>query len=107
LDINMYKILILAYLIGADPVVSQQTFQMQGWYKTMDECRTELLSQHSDQTYQVMREFVTDTNFKFDWLIAGCTNEETGEKYVVYPEYPNGKPLELEGLEFELNDIMI
>ena len=103
----MYKILILAYLIGSDPVLTQQNFEMQRWYKTMDECRTELLSQHPDQTYQVMREFVTDTDFKFDWLVAGCTNEETGEKFVIHPTYPKGKPPELEGLEFDLKDIMI
>jgi hypothetical protein len=54
-----------------------------------------------------MREFVEDTNFKWDWLVAGCTNEETGEKFLVYPTYPKGKPDELEGLEFELKDIMI
>tara|TARA_R110002012_G_scaffold102642_3_gene242151 strand:- start:1983 stop:2294 length:312 start_codon:yes stop_codon:yes gene_type:complete len=103
----MYKILILAYLIGSDPVISQQNFEMQGWYKTMQECQANLLKQHPDQTYEVMREFVEDTNFKFDWLVAGCTNEETGEKYMVFPDYPNGKPKELEGLEFELQDIVI
>ena len=46
-------------------------------------------------------------NFQWDWLVAGCTNEETGEKFLVYPTYPKGKPDELEELEFELNDIMI
>ena len=103
----MYKILILAYLIGSDPVVTQQNFEMQGWYKTMQECQANLLKQHPDQTYEVMREFVEDTNFKFDWVVAGCTNEETGEKFVIYPTYPKGKPDELEGLEFDLKDIMI
>ena len=103
----MYKILILAYLIGSAPVISQQNFEMQGWYKTMQECQANLLKQHPDQTYEVMREFVEDTNFKFDWLVAGCTNEETGEKYMVFPDYPNGKPQELEGLEFELQDLVI
>ena len=103
----MYKILILAYLIGSDPVISQQNFEMQGWYKTMSECQANLLKQHPDQSYEVMREFVVDNNFKWDWLVAGCTNEETGEKYMVFPEYPNGKPSELEGLTFELKDILI
>ena len=103
----MYKILILAYLMGSDPVTTQQNFQMQGWYKTMDECQTELLKQHPDESFQVMREFVVDNNFKWDWLVAGCTNEETGEKYMVFPDYPNGKPDELEGLKFELKDILI
>ena len=103
----MYRILILAYLIGNDPIATQQNFEMQGWYKTMDECQTELLKQHPDQSFQVMREFVVDNNFKWDWLVAGCTNEETGEKFMVFPEYPNGKPSELEGLTFELKDILI
>ena len=103
----MYKILILAYLIGSDPVLTQQNFEMEGWYRTMQECQANLLKQHPDQTYEVMREFVEDNNFQWDWLVAGCTNEETGEKYMVFPEYPNGKPPELEGLEFDLKDILI
>ena len=103
----MYKILILAYLIGSDPVLTQQNFEMEGWFKTMPECQANLLKQHPDQSFQVMREFVVDNNFKWDWLVAGCTNEETGEKYMVFPEYPNGKPLELEGLTFDLKDILI
>ena len=103
----MYKILILAYLIGSDPVLTQQNFEMEGWFKTMPECQANLLKQHPDQSYEVMREFVVDNNFKWDWLAAGCTNEETGEKFMVFPEYPNGKPAELDGLTFELKDILI
>ena len=34
-----FKILILAYLIGHSPIETQQTFQMQGWYPTMEECK--------------------------------------------------------------------
>jgi len=76
----MYKILILAYLMGADPIMTQQNFEMKGWFKTMAECQAHLLKQHPDKTYEVMREFVQDNNFKWDWLVAGCTNEETGAK---------------------------
>jgi len=54
----MYKILILAYLIGSDPIATQQNFEMQGWYKTMDECQTELLKQHPDESFQVMRGYI-------------------------------------------------
>ena len=103
----MFKILILAYLMGTNPVDTQQTFQMELTFNTMSECKANLLKQNKDKTYEVMREFVTDTDFKFDWLVAGCTNEETGEKFVIYPTYPKGKPPELEGLEFDLKDIMI
>ena len=96
----MYKILILAYLIGSDPITTQQNFEMQGWYKTMDECQTELLSQHPDQSFKVMREFVEDNEFKWDWLVAGCKNDETGEEFRIEPSYPLGKPDELQGLDF-------
>ena len=43
-----FKILILAYLIGMDPVATQQTFQMQQTYNTMEDCKKELLLQTRD-----------------------------------------------------------
>ena len=103
----MYKILILAYLIGSDPIITQQNFEMQGWYKTMDECQTELLSQHPDQSFKVMREFVEDNNFKWDWLAFGCINHETGEEFVIEPTYPLGKPDELQGVRIKDHGIPI
>ena len=38
-----FKILILAYLIGHSPIDTQQTFQMQQTYNTMEDCKNELL----------------------------------------------------------------
>ena len=46
-------------------------------------------------------EFVNDMNFKYDWLLAGCKNDETGEEFVIEPTYPKGKPKELEGIDFK------
>ena len=66
-----FKILILAYLIGHSPIETQQTFQMEGWYKSMEECKKELLLQKPDGRYEVMNEFVVDGEFKWDWLVAG------------------------------------
>ena len=43
-----FKILILAYLIGHSPIETQQTFQMEGWYKNMEECKKELLLQKNE-----------------------------------------------------------
>ena len=40
-------------------------------------------------------------NFKYNWLMAGCKNDQTGEEFQIEPSYPKGKPQELEGLEFE------
>ena len=103
----MFKILILAYLIGFDPVSTQQTFQMLGWYRTMDECKAELLKKNDDNTYAVMKEFVIDGGVKWDWLVAGCKNDETREEFRVLPDYPLGKPEELEGVTLDLDDIDI
>ena len=49
----MYKILILAYLITQDPIATQQTFQMQRTFDTMEECKNELLLQLPDGRYVV------------------------------------------------------
>ena len=97
----MYKILILAYLIGQSPVETSKTFEMQGKFGTMEECKKELLLQDRDNcTYAVLWEFVNDMNFKYDWLLAGCKNDDTGEEFIIEPTYPKGKPDELKGLDF-------
>ena len=97
----MFKILILAYLIGQSPIETQQTFQMGNTFNTMAECKQELLLQTRDNgTYDVMWEFVIDGQFKWDWLVAGCKNDATGEEFRLEPSYPLGKPTELEGLDF-------
>ena len=47
-------------------------------------------------------EFIVDGDFKWDWLVAGCKSDTTGEEFKVYPDYPKGKPDELIGIEFDL-----
>ena len=101
----MFKILILAYLIGTNPVDTQRTFQMEETYSSMSECKANLLSQHPDQTYEVMKEFVIDGQFKWDWLAAGCKNNKTGEIYILKQSYPLGKPDELKGVELDIKEL--
>ena len=97
----MFKILILAYMIGQSPIDTQQTFQMQKTFDTMEECKKELLLMDPDRgTYDVLWEFVNDGNFEWDWLLAGCKNDETGEEFTIEPTYPKGKPKELIGIDF-------
>ena len=96
----MYKILILAYLIGQSPIETQQTFQMEKTFNTMEECKQELLLQDPiRETYDVVWEFVNDLDFTYDWLLAGCKNDITGEEFVIEPSYPKGKPKELQGID--------
>ena len=98
----MYKILILAYLITQDPISTQQTFQMQQTFNTMEECKKELTLMDPDRgTYDVLWEFVNDGNFKWDWLMAGCKNDETGEEFQISPDYPLGKPDELQDVAID------
>ena len=104
----MFKILILAYLIGQSPIETQQTFQMAQTYNTMEECKQELLLQtRNNGTYDVMWEFVVDSKFKWDWLAAGCKNNETGEEFILEPTYPLGKPKELEGIDLGINGLSV
>ena len=97
----MYKILILAYIIGQSPIDTSQTFQMEQTFNTMEECKAELtLKDPVRDTYDVLWEFVNDMDFKYDWLMAGCKNDDTGEEFIIEPEYPKGKPDELQGIDF-------
>jgi hypothetical protein len=98
----MYKILILAYLIGQDPIITMQTFEMEKKFGSMEECKNELLLKDPVRdTYDVLWEFVNDMEFQYDWLLAGCKNDETGEEFHIEPTYPKGKPAELEGLQLD------
>ena len=87
-------------MIGHSPIETQQTFQLEGYFKSMSECKANLLLQNPNGSYEVMNEFVIDGEFKWDWLVAGCKNDQTGEEFRVEPTYPKGKPKELEGLDF-------
>jgi len=96
----MYKILILAYLIGQDPSATMKTFQLDRDFATMEDCKKELLLTNPEKgTYDVMWEFVEDMQFKYDWLAAGCQNEDGTHEFVVEPSYPKGKPKELIGVD--------
>ena len=95
----MFKILILAYLIGQDPADTQKTFILDNNFKTMEECKQELLLKTRDNnTYDVLYDFIVSNDFRYDWMVAKCTNDDTEEEFIIEPSYPKGKPDELEGV---------
>jgi len=94
-------------MITQSPIETQQTFQMERTFNSMEECKNELLLQKPDGRYEVMNEFVIDGDFKWDWLVAGCKNDQTGEEFRVEPTYPKGKPKELQGLNFSDNRLEV
>ena len=95
----MFKILILVYLIGQDPMDTQKTFILYDNFETVEECKQELLLKTRDNnTYDVLYDFIVLNDFKYDWLAAGCKNDDTGEEFIIEPSYPKGKPDELKGI---------
>ena len=95
----MFKILILVYLIGQDPVDTQKTFILYDNFETIEECKQELLLKTRDNnTYDVLCDFIVSNDFRYDWLVARCKNDDTGEEFIIEPSYPKGKPDELKGI---------
>ena len=45
-----------------------------------------------------MYNFIISNDFRYDWLAAGCKNDDTGEEFIIEPSYPKGKPDELKGI---------
>ena len=100
----MFKILILTYLIGQDPVATQKTFVVYDNFETMEECKQELLLKTRDNnTYSILYDLVAVNKFEYDWLSAGCKNDDTGEEFIIEPTYPKGKPDELKGIILDKN----
>ena len=65
----MFKILILVYLIGQDPVDTQKTFVVYDNFETMEECKQELLlNTRFNNTYDVLYNFIVLNDFRYDWL---------------------------------------
>ena len=100
----MFKILVLAYLMGQDPVDTQKTFILENNFETMEECKQELfLKTRGNSTYDVLYDFVVVNNFEYDWLAAGCKNDDTDEEFIIEPTYPKGRPEELDGIILNKN----
>ncbi|MBB22301.1 MAG: hypothetical protein CMN04_05315 [Roseibacillus sp.] len=94
----MIKIVILAYMMNTNPMATAEEFQMGKTFETMEACKRELTLQSRGipQVYDVTWDFVVQGDFKWDWVIAACVDEQTGEKFKVFPAYDNGVP---EGVE--------
>ena len=86
-------------MIGKNPVDTQKIFVLNYKFKTMEECKQELLlNTRFNNTYDVLYDFIVSNDFRYDWLVAGCKNDDTGEEFIIEPSYPKGKPDELKGI---------
>ena len=63
----MFKILILAYLMGQDPVNTQKTFVLDINFETMEECKLQLLLKtRNNNTYDILYDFVVVNDFEYE-----------------------------------------
>ena len=95
-------------MIGKNPVDTQKTFVLNYRFETMEECKRELLlNTRFNNTYDVLYDFIVSNDFRYDWLMAGCKNDDTGEEFIIEPSYPKGKPDELKGIILDSRSLKI
>ena len=94
----MYTLIILAFMVNTDPVVTQNWFfngTDQGViiYDDLETCVQDLTEQsYVDGVYDVTYDMVVALDHTFDWVIAGCVHKEEGVHATIHPTYDYGVP---------------
>ena len=84
--------------------LKEKTFKLDNKFETMEKCKQELfLKTRGNNTYNILYDFVVMNNYEYDWLAAGCKNDNTGEVFIIEPIYPKVKPDELEDIILDKN----
>ncbi len=98
LSMCMYTLIILAFMVNTDPVVTQNWFfngTDQGViiYDDLETCVQDLTEQsYVDGVYDVTYDMINALDFTFDWVIAGCVHREEGVHATIHPTYDYGVP---------------
>ena len=98
LSMCMYTLIILAFMVNTDPVVTQNWFfngTNQGViiYDDLESCVQDLTEQsYVDGVYDVTYDMINALDFTFDWVIAGCVHREEGVHATIHPTYDYGVP---------------
>ena len=98
LSMCMYTLIILAFMVNTDPVVTQNWFfngTDQGViiYDDLESCVQDLTEQsYVDGVYDVTYDMINALDFTFDWVIAGCVHREEGVHATIHPTYDYGVP---------------
>ncbi len=98
LSMCMYTLIILAFMVNTDPVVTQNWF-FNGTdkgviiYDDLETCVQDLTEQsYVDGVYDVTYDMINALDFTFDWVIAGCVHREEGVHATIHPTYDYGVP---------------
>ena len=98
LSMCMYTLIILAFMVNTDPVVTQNWFfngTDQGViiYDDLESCVQDLTEQsYVDGVYDVTYDMINALDFTFDWVIASCVHREEGVHATIHPTYDYGVP---------------
>ena len=98
LSMCMYTLIILAFMVNTDPVVTQNwlfngTDQGVIIYDDLESCVQDLTEQsYVDGVYDVTYDMINALDFTFDWVIAGCVHREEGVHATIHPTYDYGVP---------------
>ncbi len=98
LSMCMYTLIILAFMVNTDPVITQNWFfngTDQGViiYDDLETCVQDLTEQsYVDGVYDVTYDMINALDFTFDWVIAGCVHREEGVHATIHPTYDYGVP---------------
>ena len=87
----MFKLIVIAYVLGTMVPETVQEFEMKKTFISMNDCKKELLQQTTSGEYDVITDFITKTGYRYDWLAAVCYDAETDEEYRIFPKYAPGK----------------
>ena len=105
----IYALIILAYQVNTDPVITQYQF-VAGTkygptvYADEADCVEDLLEQvpgaeeNNFTVYQVTYDLVDQLNFEWDWVIAGCQNHLGQFTATIHPTYDYALPKALNGV---------
>ena len=98
LSMCMYTLIILAFMVNTDPVITQNWF-FNGSdngvivYDDLDTCVADLVEQsYAEGVYDVTYDMVVALDHTFDWVIAGCVHKEEGVHATIHPTYDYGMP---------------
>ena len=98
LSMCMYTLIILAFMVNTDPVVTQNWFfngTDQGViiYDDLEPGGQDLTEQsYVEGVYDVTYDMINALDFTFDWVIAGCVHREEGVHATIHPTYDYGVP---------------
>ena len=81
----MFKIIIIAYLVGNGTLYGQHEFTSALTFKTLDDCKTVLTKKNKDRGYLVVQDFIIQQKYLYDWISAECTNENRDVYYRIEP----------------------